>query len=163
MYAVIRSGGKQERVAEGQHVRLELLAEPVGTEVALEPVLLVDDGGTVRATPESLAGVTVKGRIVGEELGPKINAMTYKPKTNQRRRWGHRQRYSTVEIVSRVFSLSWAWIQDASARASKGANALMFIEGAPASQHKAVQSAVEYSAGRSLSRGKGRNPLLAGG
>jgi len=38
--------------------------------------------------------------VVGEELGPKINAMTYKSKTNQRRRWGHRQHYSTVEIVS---------------------------------------------------------------
>jgi large subunit ribosomal protein L21 len=100
MYAVIRSGGKQERVAEGELVRLELLGQPVGAEVALEPVLVVDDGGTVRATAAELAGVTVTGRVVGEELGPKINAMTYKSKTNQRRRWGHRQRYSTVEILS---------------------------------------------------------------
>lgn len=100
MYAVIRSGGKQERVAEGQRVRVELLGEPVGTEVALEPVLVVDEGGSVRATPEALAGVTVRGRVTGEELGPKINAMTYKSKTNQRRRWGHRQRYATVEITS---------------------------------------------------------------
>ena len=100
MYAVIRSGGKQERVSEGQLVRLERLADALGSEVVLEPVLLVDDAGTVRATPEQLAGVTVTGRVVGEELGPKINAMTYKAKTNQRRRWGHRQRYSTVEIVS---------------------------------------------------------------
>jgi large subunit ribosomal protein L21 len=102
MYAVIRSGGKQERVREGEHVRLELLGEPVGAEVDLEPVLVVDDGGAVRATPDELAAVTVTGRVVGEELGPKINAMTYKSKSNQRRRWGHRQRYSTVEIVSIV-------------------------------------------------------------
>ncbi|MGH9089536.1 MAG: bL21 family ribosomal protein, partial [Acidimicrobiales bacterium] len=54
----------------------------------------------VRATPGELERVAVTGRVVGEELGPKINAMTYKSKTNQRRRWGHRQRYSTVEIVS---------------------------------------------------------------
>ncbi|MGH8989423.1 MAG: 50S ribosomal protein L21 [Acidimicrobiales bacterium] len=100
MYAVIRSGGKQERVAEGQRVRLELLGQPVGTEVALEPVLVVGEGGEVRATSDQLAEVTVTGRVVGEELGPKIRAMTYKSKTNQRRRWGHRQRYSTVEIVS---------------------------------------------------------------
>ena len=100
MYAVIRSGGKQERVAEGQRIRLERLGQPVGAEVVLEPVLFVDDGGSVRATADQLAGVTVTGRVVGEELGPKINAMTYKAKTNQRRRWGHRQRYSTVEIVS---------------------------------------------------------------
>lgn len=100
MYAVIRSGGKQERVSEGQRVRLESLGDALGAEVVLEPVLLVDDAGAVRATPEQLAGVTVTGRVVGEELGPKINAMTYKAKSNQRRRWGHRQRYSTVEILS---------------------------------------------------------------
>ncbi|MDA8309779.1 MAG: 50S ribosomal protein L21 [Actinomycetota bacterium] len=100
MYAVIRSGGKQERVAEGQRVRVERLGQPVGAEVALEPLLLVEEGGQVRATADELAGVAVTGRVVGEELGLKIDAMTYKSKTNQRRRWGHRQRYSTVEIVS---------------------------------------------------------------
>jgi large subunit ribosomal protein L21 len=99
MYAVIRSGGKQERVAEGQRLRVELLGQPVGTEVSLEPVLVVD-GDTVLATPEALAGARVTAQVVGEELGPKINAMTYKPKSNQRRRWGHRQRYATVEITS---------------------------------------------------------------
>jgi large subunit ribosomal protein L21 len=100
MYAVIRSGGKQERVAEGERVRLELVGAPIGGEISLEAVLFVDGDGTVRATPDELAGVTVTARVVGEELGPKINAMTYKSKTNQRRRWGHRQRYSTVEILS---------------------------------------------------------------
>jgi len=91
MYAVIRSGGKQERVAEGQRVRVELLGEPVGAEVSLEPVLVV---------PEQLAGAAVKAKVVGEEKGPKINAMTYKSKSNQRRRWGHRQHYATLEITA---------------------------------------------------------------
>ncbi|MGH9090932.1 MAG: 50S ribosomal protein L21 [Acidimicrobiales bacterium] len=99
MYAVIRSGGKQERVAEGQRLRVELLGEPVGAEVRLEPVLLVD-GESVLATPDALAGASVTAQVVGEEAGPKINAMTYKSKTNQRRRWGHRQHYTTVEIIS---------------------------------------------------------------
>lgn len=99
MYAVIKSGGKQERVAEGQRLQVELLGEPVGTEVRLDPVLLVD-GDTVLATPGDLEGATVTAQVVGEELGPKINAMTYKNKTNQRRRWGHRQRYTMVEITS---------------------------------------------------------------
>jgi large subunit ribosomal protein L21 len=100
VYAVIRSGGKQERVSEGQLVRLELLGASVGDEVTLTPVLVVGDGGELSATPGDLDGVTVTGRVVGEELGPKIDAMTYKSKTNQRRRWGHRQRYSTVEILT---------------------------------------------------------------
>jgi large subunit ribosomal protein L21 len=99
MYAVIRTGGKQERVAEGQRLRVELLGEPVGAEVRFTPVLVVD-GETVLATPEQLAGASVTAQVVGEELGPKIRAMTYKAKTNQRRRWGHRQHYATVEITS---------------------------------------------------------------
>ncbi len=99
MYAVIRTGGKQERVAEGQRLRVELLGEPVGAEVTFEPVLLVD-GDNVLATPAQLSAVIVTGQVVGEEQGPKINAMTYKSKSNQRRRWGHRQRYATVEITS---------------------------------------------------------------
>jgi large subunit ribosomal protein L21 len=74
MYAVIRSGGKQERVAEGQRVRVELLGQ--------------------------LAGASVTAKVVGEEKGPKINAMTYKNKSNQRRRWGHRQHYATLEITA---------------------------------------------------------------
>jgi large subunit ribosomal protein L21 len=99
MYAVIKTGGKQERVAEGERVRVELLGEPVGTEVSFPPVLVVD-GERVMSTPEELAGANVTGQVVGEELGPKIRAGTYKNKTNQRRRWGHRQRYATVEITA---------------------------------------------------------------
>jgi large subunit ribosomal protein L21 len=67
--------------------------------VTLEPVLIVD-GETVLSTPEQLAGATVTARVVGEEKGPKINAMTYKSKSNQRRRWGHRQHYATLEITA---------------------------------------------------------------
>jgi large subunit ribosomal protein L21 len=99
MYAVIKSGGKQDRVAEGQRLRVELLGQPLGTEVALEPVLVVD-GTTVLATPDQLAKATVTAKVVGEEKGPKINAMTYKNKSNQRRRWGHRQHYTTLEITA---------------------------------------------------------------
>jgi large subunit ribosomal protein L21 len=99
MYAVIRTGGKQERVTEGQRLRVELLGKPVGAEVAFETLLVVD-GDTVLATPEQLAGASVTAQVIGEEKGPKINAMTYKSKSNQRRRWGHRQHYQTVEITS---------------------------------------------------------------
>jgi large subunit ribosomal protein L21 len=98
MYAVIDTGGKQERVAEGQELRVELLGQAPGTQVTFSPVLVVD-GPTVLATPAQLAGSSVTATVVGEELGPKIRGYTYKSKSNQSTRWGHRQRYSTIEIT----------------------------------------------------------------
>ena len=97
MYAVISTGGKQERVAEGDRVQVEKLGRAEG-EVTFTPVLLVD-GDTVIATASDLAGASVSARIVGEAKGPKIRGFTYKNKTNQRRRWGHRQHYTTIEIT----------------------------------------------------------------
>jgi len=99
MYAVIASGGKQERVAEGQQVRVDLLDAEEGSEISLTPVLLVD-GDSVLATPGALAGASVTGRVLGRVKGPKIDGFTYKRRTNQRRRYGHRQQYSVVEITS---------------------------------------------------------------
>jgi len=97
MYAVVATGGKQYRVEEGQKLKVERLGQP-GDEVALVPVLLVD-GGTVLATPNQLSGVTVSARVVDESKGKKINGFTYKSKANQRRRFGHRQTYATIEIT----------------------------------------------------------------
>jgi len=97
MDAVIKTGGKQYRVSEGQRLDVERLG-PVDTEVELTPVLLVD-GDTVVATPDALAAASVTAKVVAEAKGPKITGFTYKNKSNQRRRWGHRQRYSTVEIT----------------------------------------------------------------
>ncbi len=97
MYAVIRTGGKQYRVAEGEQLDVERL-EGDG-EMSFQPVLVVD-GDTVVAAAGDLAGASVKGRVVGRAKGPKITGFTYKNKTNQRRHWGHRQGYSTIEITS---------------------------------------------------------------
>ena len=99
MYAVIATGGKQRRVEAGQRLDVELLAVEAGEEVTFTPVLVVDDG-TVLATPDELDGVSVTGRVLGETKGPKIDGFTYKNATTNRRRWGHRQRYSTVEITA---------------------------------------------------------------
>ena len=99
MYAVIKTGGKQEKVEAGQVVNVERLGAAVGDEVTLTPVLVVD-GDTVLATPGQLAGATVTGRVVGEAAGPKITGFKYKNKSNQRKRWGHRQHYDAVEITA---------------------------------------------------------------
>jgi large subunit ribosomal protein L21 len=99
MYAVIKTGGKQEKVEAGQVVNVERLGAAVGDEVTLTPVLVVD-GDDVRATPSQLAGATVTGRVVGEAAGPKVTGFRYKNKSNQRKRWGHRQHYDAVEITA---------------------------------------------------------------
>ena len=98
MYAVIRTGGKQHKVSEGQRVDVERLAAAEGERVTFNPVMVVD-GDDVVAGPERLAGAEVTAVVVGATKGPKITGFTYKPKSNNRRRWGHRQRYTTIEIT----------------------------------------------------------------
>lgn len=98
MYAVIKTGGKQSRVAQGQTLEVELLGEEDGAEVTFRPILLVD-GDTIVASPGDLAGASVTARVVGMSKGPKIRGFTYKNKSNNRRRWGHRQKYATIEIT----------------------------------------------------------------
>ena len=98
MYAVIKTGGKQEKVAEGQRLNVELLGGDEGAEVTFTPVMLVD-GDTVVAKAADLAGASVSARIVGLTKGPKIRGFTYKNKSRSRRRWGHRQKYTTIEIT----------------------------------------------------------------
>jgi len=94
VYAVIKSGGKQYRVAEGDRLTVELLG---AQDVSFTPLLVVDGDQTVSGP--ALAGASVAGRVVGEATGPKITGFTYKPKGRARRRWGHRQHYSVVEIT----------------------------------------------------------------
>ncbi|MGY9073257.1 MAG: 50S ribosomal protein L21 [Acidimicrobiales bacterium] len=98
MYAVIATGGKQEKVETGQVYDVELLSVAEGDEVTFSPVLVVD-GDAVLTTSDELSGSSVTARVLGESKGPKITGFTYKNKTNQRKRWGHRQRYTSIEIT----------------------------------------------------------------
>ena len=97
MYAVITSGGKRHKVAEGDTIQVELLDADEGSDVALRPVMVVD-GDTVLSTPDQLEKASVTGKLVGATKGPKIDGFTYKRRTNNRRRFGHRQQYHLVEI-----------------------------------------------------------------
>ena len=99
MYAVIASGGKQQRVSEGQQLHVELLDAGQCSSVSLRPVLVVD-GDTVLATTAQLTSASVTATVVGTAKGPKIDGFTYKRRTNQRRRYGHRQKYTVIEITS---------------------------------------------------------------
>ena len=97
MYAVISTGGKQSRVTEGDRIDVELLGSDDG-EVTFTPVLLVD-GDSVLAQPDELSGASVSARVIGQTKGPKITGFKYKNKTRSRKRWGHRQKYTTIEIT----------------------------------------------------------------
>ena len=98
MYAVIATGGKQEKVETGQVINVELLKAAEGEEVTFSPILVVDEGN-VMSTSEQLSGSSVTARVLGEIKGAKIDGFTYK---NKRRRWGHRQRYTSIEITNIV-------------------------------------------------------------
>ena len=98
MYAVIRSGGKQYKVEAGERLEVELVGAEDGAEIELETIMVVD-GDTVLATPAQLEGAVVKAKVVGAAKGPKIDGFIYKPKSNNRRRYGHRQDLSVIEIV----------------------------------------------------------------
>ncbi len=97
MYAVINAGGKQERVEVGELVDVELLDALPGDLIQLTPLLVVD-GQEVTVSADGLAAKSVTASVVGVEKGPKIVGFTYKSKTRRRRRYGHRQRYTTLEI-----------------------------------------------------------------
>jgi len=94
MYAVIQTGGKQYRVTEGQRVDVESVK---GDELSFTPLLLVD--GESVLTGSDLGGASVAARVVGEGRGKKIRGFTYKNKSNQHKRWGHRQNFTTIEIT----------------------------------------------------------------
>ncbi len=98
MYAVVRTGGKQYRVVVGQTLEVERLTTAANGEITFEPLLVVD-GDRVAATPSEIGKATVTAKVVGDTKGPKITGYTYKNKSNQSKRWGHRQKYSVIEIT----------------------------------------------------------------
>jgi large subunit ribosomal protein L21 len=99
VYAIVKTGGKQYKVAVGDVVQVEKVAGTAGTTVAL-PALLVVDGATVTSDAEALAAVTVTGEVVAQTKGPKINIMHYRNKTGYKRRLGHRQKLTQVRVTA---------------------------------------------------------------
>ena len=97
MYAVIRAGGKQYRVAEGDVIEIEKAGD-ADSKLEFTPLLVVDDKGNTHATRDALAKAKVTAQVVGETKGPKVQIFKYRNKTRYRRKTGHRQRYSSVEI-----------------------------------------------------------------
>lgn len=98
MYAIVRAGGRQEKVAVDDVVTVDRLTDEVGATVTF-PALLVVDGSTVVSGPAELAKYEVTAEVLGAVKGPKINIMHYRNKTGYKRRMGHRQKYTQVKIT----------------------------------------------------------------
>jgi large subunit ribosomal protein L21 len=99
MYAIVKTGGKQYKVAEGDVIEVEKLDGKPGTAVEL-PALLVVDGADVTADADALGRVAVAGEIVAATKGPKIIIHKFKNKTGYHKRQGHRQPLVKVRVTS---------------------------------------------------------------
>jgi large subunit ribosomal protein L21 len=97
MYAIVKTGGKQYRVEQGQTLLVERLPEPEGATVSLEPLLLRSDEAIFDAA--ALAKVEVQATIVGHLRGKKLRVFKFKPKRGYRRRTGHRQELTRIEVT----------------------------------------------------------------
>lgn len=98
MYAIIRTGGKQAKVRPGDVIDVELLKTD-DESVSFTPLLVVDESGAAITDRAELGDLTVTAKVLGESRGPKIDIFKYKNKTGYRRRQGHRQKYTTIQVT----------------------------------------------------------------
>ena len=100
MYAVIKTGGKQYRVQQGDVIFVEKIDSQADEAVTFEEVLLVNDGDQTRIGAPTVEGAKVEGKVLGQVKGQKIVVYKYKAKKNERKKQGHRQPYTKVEITA---------------------------------------------------------------
>ena len=98
MYAIVRAGAKQQKVAVGDVIEIDTIATAVGDEVSL-PVVLVVDGDDVTSDGKLLDKASVTVEVLGATKGPKIVIQKFKNKTGYKKRQGHRQKYTQVKIT----------------------------------------------------------------
>lgn len=98
MYAIIRTGGKQAKVESGDVIDIERVKTD-DEKLTFEPLLVVDDDGNAVSDRKALAKASVTAKVLGESSGPKIDIFKYKNKSGYRRRQGHRQKYTRIEIT----------------------------------------------------------------
>ena len=99
MYAIVRAGGRQEKVSVGDVLTIDKVEVKAGDTVELAPLLLVD-GTTVTTDADALGKVVVKAEVMGATKGPKIIIQKYKNKTGYKKRQGHRQPLTQVKITA---------------------------------------------------------------
>jgi len=99
-YAIVEDGGKQYRAVEGGTIEVDYFAAEPGEPVDLERVLLLVDGDNVQVGAPLVPGCRVEAKVADQVKGPKVVVFRYKPKKRIRRKTGHRQKYTRLEIVS---------------------------------------------------------------
>jgi len=98
MYAVIKTGGKQYRVAAGEKIKVEQIPADVGAEISLDQVLMVGEGESVRIGAPVIAGATVTAKVISQGRHPKIRIFKMRRRKHYQKRQGHRQNYTELEI-----------------------------------------------------------------
>ena len=102
MYAVVKTGGKQYKVAPGEKLKVEQIPADVGAEVILDQVLMVGDGDAVRVGQPTLAGATVKATVLAQGRGEKIRIFKMRRRKHYQKHQGHRQNYTELQIEAIV-------------------------------------------------------------
>jgi large subunit ribosomal protein L21 len=100
MYAVIQTGGKQYRVAEGETLRVEKLTASPGEKLSFVPLLFADDGGNVQVGKPQVSGIKVEAEVLEQGLGKKLIIFKYKRRKSYRRKTGHRQPFTALKITA---------------------------------------------------------------
>ncbi len=98
MYAVIKTGGKQYRVAPGENVKIEQVQADVGATIVLDQVLMVADGEAVKVGTPTLAGAKVSATVVAHGRGPKVRIFKMRRRKHYMKTQGHRQNYTEIRV-----------------------------------------------------------------
>jgi large subunit ribosomal protein L21 len=117
-YAVVKSGGKQYRVEQGQSLLVDRLPVDDGARVNLEPLLYVD--GTTILDGGDISKVKIEARVIAHQRGPKLRVVKFKPKRGYKRRTGHRQELTRLEVTAVKVSSRGSRKAEASAEATDG-------------------------------------------
>ena len=99
MYAVIKAGGKQYRVASGEKLKIETVVAEIGSEIVLNEVLMVADGDNITLGTPMLAGASVKAKVLSHGRGDKVRIFKMRRRKHYRKSQGHRQNYTEIEIL----------------------------------------------------------------
>ncbi len=99
MYAVIKAGGKQYRVASGEKLKIETVVAEIGSEIVLDQVLMVADGEKVTLGTPTLSGASVKAKVISHGRADKVHIFKMRRRKHYRKSQGHRQNYTEIEIL----------------------------------------------------------------